>query len=155
MDSLLVVLIVVGVVMILAGVARMRSKRRHSWDEIDHSVLFSKDDQDHDIDMVVSSAVVVKAENKPEAGYQKFDGLVNAQETEAVAEGLEIHVEDERDVVSPPLNPVADRARSMLGKLRGENKIDVDSDSLEPNKKVYKEDTPDKVVVLNVMEPQG
>lgn len=155
MDSLLVVLIVVGVVMILAGVARMRSKRRHSWDEIDHSVLFSKDD--HDIDMVASSAVVTKAENKPESGYQKFDGLANAQENDAVAESLKIHVEDERDVVSPPHNPVADRARSMLGKLRGEIKNDVDSDSVsvEPNKKVYKADAPDKVVVLNVMAPQG
>ncbi len=155
MDSLLVVLIVVGVVMILAGVARMRSKRRHSWDEIDHSVLFSKDDQDHDVDMVVSSAVVVKTENKPETGYQKHDGLVSAQESGAVAESLEIHVEDERDDVSPQLNPVADRARSMLGKLRGETKIEVDSDSAGSNKKVYKADTPDKVVVLNVMAPQG
>ena len=54
MDSLLIVLIVLGVVMILAGIARMRSKRRHSWDEIDHSVLFSKDE--HDLDMVVCVA---------------------------------------------------------------------------------------------------
>jgi len=30
MDSLLVILAVIGVVMILAGVARMRSKKKHS-----------------------------------------------------------------------------------------------------------------------------
>lgn len=149
MDSLLIVLIVVGVVMILAGIARMRSKRRHSWDEIDHSVLFSKDD--HDVDAVVSSAVVVK----PESGYQKFDGLVNAQKNEAVAEALDIHVEDERDEPLAQPNLVAGRARSMFGKLRRDNSSDAATETATPSQKVYKTGAPDKVVVLNVMAQQG
>jgi len=150
MDSLLIVLVVIGVVMILAGIARMRSKRRHSWDEIDHSVLFSKDD--HDVDMVVSSAVVVGAENKPESGYQKFDGLANH---EADIEAPEIHVEDERDEQPIHSDSVGGRARSILGKLRGEAKADVDLELKEPSKRAYKKGAPDKVVVLNVMAQQG
>ena len=153
MDSLLIVLIVLGVVMILAGIARMRSKRRHSWDEIDHSVLFSKDD--HDLDMVVSSAKVMDVKSKPESGYQKFDGLVAEQENEVVAETLDFQVEDERDEVPHQPSPVAGRARSMFGKLRGDTKTDVEPDSIEPIKKAYKTGAPDKVVVLNVMAPQG
>ncbi len=46
MDSLLVILAVIGVVMILAGVARMKSKKKQSWDDIDHSVLFTKNDDE-------------------------------------------------------------------------------------------------------------
>jgi len=153
MDSLLIVLVVIGVVMILAGIARMRSKRRHSWDEIDHSVLFSKDD--HDVDMVVSSAVVVDVENKPESGYQRFDGLVAEKENDAVAETLDIHVEDERDEQTSQSNSVGGRARSILGKLRGEAKADVEPELSGPIKKTYKAGAPDKVVVLNVMAKQG
>jgi len=156
MDSLLIVLVVIGVVMILAGIARMRSKRRHSWDEIDHSVLFSKDD--HDVDMVVSSATVVDVENRPESGYQRFDGLVAEQEKDAVAQTLNIHeiqVEDERDEHSNQPSSVGERARSMFEKLRGEAKADVEPELIGPSKKTYKAGAPDKVVVLNVMAKQG
>ncbi len=152
MDSLLIVLIVIGVVMILAGIARMRSKRRHSWDEIDHSVLFSKDD--HDVDMVVSSAVVVDAEKKPESDPQQFDDLV-AEKGGAAPETLAIRVEDERDEQSNQPDSVGERARSMLGKLRGEAKDDEATDVPAASKKCYKKGAPDKVIVLNVMARQG
>ena len=145
MDSLLIVLVVIGVVMILAGVARMRSKRKHSWDEIDHSVLFSKDD--HDIDAVSSSTAV--ADVVP--NQSQFEGLVS----EPVTEALDLHVEDERDEVPQHSSPVTARARSMLGKLRGDSKSDVEPESVAPPKKAYKTNAPDKVVVLNVMAQQG
>ena len=152
MDSLLVVLVVIGVVMILAGIARMRSKRRHSWDEIDHSVLFSKDD--HDIDAVVSgsASVAVDVDGKPESGYQKFDSLVNH---DADVETPEIHVDDERDEQPTQSGSVGGRARSILGKLRGDIKTGEEPEPVEPGKKTYKTGAPDKVVVLNVMAQQG
>ncbi len=154
MDSLLIVLVVIGVVMILAGIARMRSKRRHSWDEIDHSVLFSKDD--HDVDMVVSSAVVVGAENKSKPDPQKIIGLVAGQEIDTVATPLDIQIEDERDELQATSDSVSGRARSIFGKLRGEAKANEGSGvSSAPCKKHYKKGAPDKVVVLNVMAKQG
>ncbi len=153
MDSLLIVLIVIGVVMILAGIARMRSKRCHSWDEIDHSVLFSKDD--HDIDTVVSGSAVADLDNQPESGYQRFDNLVRESERAPVAETLDMHVEDERDEQPIQSDSVTGRARSILEKLRGDTKSDVEPEIVETSKKTYKTGAPDKVVVLNVMAKQG
>ncbi len=43
MDSVLVVLVVIAVIMILVGVARMKNKRAQNWDDVDHNVLFEDD----------------------------------------------------------------------------------------------------------------
>lgn len=169
MDSLLIVLVVIGVVMILAGIARMRSKRRYGWDDIDHSVLFSK--QEHDADAATISSSSLEPEHV--AGESRREPELSAQR-----EGLGEIVLDDADsaVISKPRvvgnnaeqvdatleqstttsSPTAKRARSILSKLRGEEPEAVPETNIEiAQKKRYKTDAPDKVIVINVMAPQG
>lgn len=169
MDSLLIVLIVIGIVMILAGVARMRSKRRrYGWDDIDHSVLFSKADHDADA-ATISSANIdhapadedIRREPELAQGVQDLNRLViDEQESEVISKpkvaGLQA---DENDLSATSENTqpaTSNRARSILNKLRGEVPVqeEVITETIE-QKKSYRSDAPDKVIVLNVMAPQG
>ncbi len=83
MDSLLLVLTVVGVVMVLIGVARMRGRRNQSWDDVDHSVLFDKEGQP-------------EAGGKAEAVVVEDDHLSEAK------------IAEELDQLSSQINPRAD-----------------------------------------------
>lgn len=169
MDSLLIVLVVIGIVMILAGIARMRSKRRHGWDDIDHSVLFSKsghgqegaaggldppgmepienraaDDAGLDQELQQLNRFVV---DEP---LDESTARVESPEVRLDADDARMHERRSAASVSPR------RARSILGRLRraddaGEAPVE---EGAEP-KKGHKEDAPDKVIVLNVMAPPG
>lgn len=169
MDSLLIVLIVIGVVMILGGVARMRSKRkRYGWDDIDHSVLFSK--TEHDADAATISTANIdhgpadqEMRREPELAQdvQNLDHIViGEQESDVVSKpkvvGLQSD-ENELSATSEASQPASsNRARTILNKLRGEapaqNEATVET---AEQKKSYRSDAPDKVIVLNVMAPQG
>ncbi|ALP53491.1 hypothetical protein Tel_10235 [Candidatus Tenderia electrophaga] len=168
MDSLLIVLVVIGVIMILAGVARMRSKtqRRRSWDDIDHSVLFSKagpgregaadepPSAPHPVANSAADAHDLEGESPPprtvdaplvdeDAGAEPFRIKVDADDARA----------HERKTAAAP---VTKRVRSVLGKLRG-NHQEAESPAAQapPEKKGHKHEAPDKVIILNVMAPPG
>ncbi len=168
MDSLLIVLVVIGVVMILAGVARMRSKRRYSWDDIDHSVLFSKTEHDPDAatistDNLDNDQVDQNLRREPELaqGAQDLNNFVIDEHESGVISkprvvGLQSDAKDPT-VASEPTQPVrSNRARKILNKLRGETPAQPKPAEITAGqKKSYRTDAPDKVIVLNVMAPQG
>ncbi len=165
MDSLLLVLTVIGVVLILAGIAKMRSNRRHQRDEIDHSILF---DNQHNSEELLDDEVVIKRVRKveqsaaapqPRAETQPF---VDDEELPYIGTDDEIRIDlDESDRPHPlheerPI--VRDRARTVLNKLRVDNKDEEQEDeSLADELLVshYRDGAPDKVIVLNVMAPKG
>lgn len=166
MDSLLIVLVVIGVVMILAGIARMRSKRRYGWDDIDHSVLFSK--KEHDADAATISSSSLESDHaaddlrrEPELSAQAQDKVVLDDVDSAVISKPRVvgsNTEAEEVVSLPETMPSATtkRARSILSKLRGESpEVAPETDVEVTQKKRYKTDAPDKVIVINVMAPQG
>ncbi len=173
MDSLLIVLVVIGVVMILAGVARMRSKRRYGWDDIDHSVLFSKSEHDADAATISTSSFetdtaedVSRREPELSENENELDHLVLDQEGSAVISKPRVvgdSVDNKKDLAEQtPLTPApsatTNRARSILKKLRGEEPeavaaVNTNSDTEQKN--VYKTGAPDKVIVINVMAQQG
>ncbi len=108
MDSLIVVLVVVGVVMVLAGVARMRSRRKHTWDDIDHSVLFSKhgsqrtrNDVSEDEEFVGKARPAGSARNEHTAADASMDEDL----------GPRIHLE-ELPEVEPPAIVVTEKPRT-------------------------------------------
>ena len=171
MDSLLIVLVVIGVVMILAGVARMRSKRRrYGWDDIDHSVLFSK--TEHDTDAATISAAGLDAgmaahdaRREPDLGGElqnlnRFDADDQGSDgvSKARVVGSNIHENNNprsTTEAKSQMNP-ANRARSILNKLRRETPaVDKTAEESISQKKGYKTNAPDKVIVLNVMAPPG
>ncbi len=172
MDSLLVILAVVGVVMILAGIARMKSKKKQTWDDIDHSVLFTKnDDAVSDVkDTVMEEGVVGPArvvvgdkDDNPLSAEEEFkflDNLLTEKDEKPSSPNVTVTVDEddrsehvEKAAVSKKQESVA-RARSFFDKLRAgeEDGEDEDEDLLDP---CYREGAPDKVVVLNVMAPNG
>lgn len=168
MDSLLIVLVVIGVVMILAGVARMRSKRRHSWGEIDHSVLFARGEQGQGQDFdnaaedseVVGSARVVVDDSEPALGAQRLvidDNDAGAETGFALKLDKDEEQEQEQaPATRPAAAPGSNRARAILSKLRGEDKAPAPaSEAAAAPKKGHRDEAPDKVIVLNVMAPPG
>ena len=170
MDSLLIVLVVIGVVMILAGIARMRSKRRYGWDDIDHSVLFSKHEHDADAASISSSSLEsehveddFRREPELSAQEQALDDVVLDDADSAVISkprvvGSNVETDDVAPQQQPAKtpSPATNRARSILNKLRGESPETVPETEIEvAHKKRYKSDAPDKVIVINVMAPKG
>lgn len=165
MDSLLVVLTVIGVILILAGVARMRSKHKHHRDEIDHSVLFDRKrneanelaDDEFEIRRVHK---VEKPAAEPVMRSERYDEDVEA-DTEQHGAADEIRITIDRSDRPQPLEeerPIArDRARSILNKLR----LSLDDQEEEPAAaqaaavKQYRDSAPEKVIVLNIMAPRG
>lgn len=159
MDSLLLVLTVIGIILILAGVARMRSKRKHHRDEIDHSVLF--DSKHTGGEELLDDEVVVRKVHKIEAaepvigaGYPLDDHeqpRIEALDEIAVDAG-----EGGRSHVAQEERPIArDRARSILSKLRMEMQGEDEPPAEAPAVKQYRDSAPDKVIVLNVMAAKG
>lgn len=168
MDSLLIILVVIGVIMILAGVARMRSKRRRSWDDIDHSVLFSRSGAGQGRDDVESGELPSMAGSRIEDEGLERDALQRLEpmvaelperELLGPAEALEIRVDTDEDrPVTRSAAPVAgQRVRSILDKLRGGEALEAEApEAGQPApRRGHKQDAPDKVIVLNVMAPRG
>ena len=159
MDSLLLVLTVIGVVLILAGVAKMRSNRRHHRDEIDHSILF---DNQHDRETLLDDEVEIKRVNKagnspvvPQGSERQ--PFVDDENLPHISSDNELKIDLETSDRPLPLNeerPIArDRARTILNKLRMENKTETVESGVSA--KQYRYGAPDKVVVLNIMAPKG
>ncbi len=173
MDSLLIVLVVIGVVMILAGVARMRSKRRYGWDDIDHSVLFSKSEHDADSATISTSSFetdtaedVSRREPELSENENELDHLVLDQEGSAVISKPRVvgdSVDNKKDLpeqtpLTPAPSATTNRARSILKKLRGEEPeavAETNTSTDTEQKNAYKTGAPDKVIVINVMAQQG
>ncbi|MFC1750276.1 cell division protein ZipA [Pseudomonadota bacterium] len=172
MDSLLVILAVIGVVMILAGVARMRSKKKHSWDDIDHSVLFTKKDEPQKAvatggDVSIAShdsklSAKVDDELGAEEEFEFLDNLLKDKEGDGVASGVSVKIDeddrrDEHD--SGETKPTAPKARSLFDKLRSAatdtSKDEVDEDDEDILDPCYRDGAPEKIIVLNVMAPKG
>ncbi len=169
MDSLLIVLIVIGVIMILAGIARLRSKRRHAWGDIDHSVLFSKSGHGREAAVDLDTAGIASVENRAadDAGLdqdelQQLNRFVvdeGLDDNKPSAESFEIKL-DADDARAherrPPAAVAPGRPRSILGKLRrGHDAGEAPVEDGAAQRTGHKEDAPDKVVVLNVMAPPG
>lgn len=154
MDSLIVVLVVVGVVMVLAGVARMRSRRKHSWDDIDHSVLFSKgDEQDANDDAMPGDEFVGKA--RPVAGSRRE--RATAEATDIENDEPRIHLDDLPDVDAPLVNKPVASATSFEAFSEGrERKIDesvVHAAGVEI--KVQKRERPQPAMAAQALAPES
>jgi cell division protein ZipA len=150
MDSLLLVLVVVGVIMILAGLARMRSKRRYGWDDIDHSVLFSKNEHDLDEKSISGTSSAVDNEPQLDRELERLSGLIvdEVDSAPSTTNAFDEQLSTETESSTKSEN----RARSILGKLR---KAKPDRKEAAVEVKRYKEGAPNLVVVLNVMAPKG
>jgi len=166
MDSLLIVLIVIGVVMILGGIARMRSKRRHGWDEIDHSVLFSKNEPEDEVISAarpVGSARVTAEDVDHSPAVEGLDSIVADERDDRLGAepelpSITLDADDQRDEHISRAAAPSNRARSILSKLRGDNaraEAEAASDDDSPTQKSYKSGAPDKVIVINVMATHG
>jgi cell division protein ZipA len=164
MDSLLLVLTVIGVILILAGVARMRSKRKPHRDEIDHSVLFDSKHNGNNEELLDDEFVIRKVRRIESPGsdpvihaeQHNFDDDHDQPRIDAEDE-IRIEVDDaETPHPTQEERPIArDRARSILSKLRMETKEEASQpETFEPIKR-YRDSAPDKVIVLNVMAPKG
>lgn len=170
MDSLLVILAVIGVVMILAGIARMKSKKKHSWDDIDHSVLFTKNDDQKkekaDVEEGVVSAprIIAKKDDEElseEEEFEFLDNLLKEKKDEGgSASNVSVKIDDDEhpsESIQNEPEKAASKPRSLFDKLRSAatdsaDDVDDDEDLLDP---CYREGAPEKVIVLNVMAPQG
>ena len=179
MDSLLVILAVIGVVMILAGIARMKSKKRPEHDDIDHSVLFTKKDEPKkrrvEEEAISPDAaphmVADDGELTAEEEFQFLDNLLTEKEKEAAnASALSVTLDDDErrqpsahserqpahDEEEHTESSVHAKGRSLLHKLRStvtgeDDDFDDDEDLIEP---CYRDGAPDKVVILNVVAPK-
>ena len=168
MDSLLLVLTVVGVVMVLVGVARMKGKRQQqNWDDVDHSVLFDKDGQN-----AAKSALVVVADDhlseakiaeelhqlsaqmNPEGGAER--AVSSARPDAAVAPVVEASAEKKQPDKSRH-NSEPKKASAAASKLSFFDKIigDKQEEAEEPLVGAYRQGAPEWVIVLNVMALDG
>jgi cell division protein ZipA len=160
MDSVLIVLVVIGVVMILAGIARMKSKRKHSWDEIDHSVLFSKNEPDEVADEIPADPSVATAERvvvddaEPLLATAEGPRFTVDDDIPASSDDFELRVDTDDAPEHRPASATTKRSRSILDKLRRDSDKAEEQEETE-QKKGHKDDAPDKVIVLNVMAPEG
>ena len=163
MDSLLLVLTVIGVILILAGIARMRSRRKHHRDEIDHSVLFDSKYNSNPEELIDDEVVIRRVTRieqtatEPSLG-EELRASVDDEDSPRISDSDEIRIEvDERDRPQPVQEErpvVRDRARSILSKLLDSDQEDEEQPE-ESGVKQYRENAPDKVLVLNVMAPKG
>ncbi len=165
MDSLLLVLTVIGVVLILAGIAKMRSNRRHHRDEIDHSILF---DNQHNNDVLADDDVEIKRIRKAEKTadispiHTDIDVSMADEDLPHISSDNDMRIDIDASERPEPIyeeRPIArDRARTILNKLRMDNKgddLDQEVESDNTLVKHYRTGAPDKVVVLNIMAPKG
>ncbi len=165
MDSLLLVLSVIGVVLILAGIAKMRSNRRHQRDEIDHSILFDNQRNSEtllDDDEVIRRVRKVEPTTTAPLGGAEAHSFADDENLPHIGADDEIKIDvDENDRPRPihEERPIArDRARTILNKLRMDKKDEeqeVESQADEPIVRHYRDGAPDKVIVLNIMAPKG
>lgn len=161
--SLLVVLAVIGVILILAGIARMRSKSKHQRDEIDHSVLFDAKHHANDLaddEFEIRRIHRIEAAGTDPALRAEREEVAVTQSSENIsADSDEIRIKvdtSDRPHSSHDERPIArDRARSILSKLRLDAKDEEEQTSAEPAIKQYRDSAPDKVVVLNIMAANG
>ncbi len=146
MDSLLVVLVVIGVVMILAGIARMRSnKKNKNWDDIDHNVLFSKSGEET---VTPDKTPVVSKDKNPIEHFSAVEPRVD--------KSVQINLDkDERELHEPVAAPqLQERASSILNKIKGEPAKPEEPVEL-PIARAYSKEAPDRVIAINVMAHEG
>lgn len=165
--SLLLVLTVIGVILILAGIARMRSKRKHHREEIDHSVLFDSrhnnssgelPDDEFEIRRV---SKIKPPEAEPMISSDRYvddgDDLPRINKPDEIR--IEVDVSDRPHPTQEEQSIARDRARSILRKLRldmgDDEHKEQQTQSGKPAVKHYRDSAPDKVLVLNVMAPKG
>ncbi len=160
-SSMFLVLTVIGVVMILAGIARMHSRRQReqSWDEIDHSVLFNKSDDEPD-GLTEEPTAAAPTELPGETPAEIKEVVVTADQlTEPLFAEPDQRVAAERSQTpetseqrrTPP------RRRSLFSGLRApketqEAQLEIPMGALG---KGYKEGAPEWVILLSVMAPEG
>ncbi len=151
MDSLLVILAVIGVVMILAGIARMKSRKKETWDDVDHSVLFAKEEGDAAV-----PAKPAAVDSGTEEEFQYLDNLLKDKDGDVVSSDMSVALdEDDRRKRESEEKKTSHKPRSLFDKLRVpliDDDKDENGESLDP---CYREGAPDKVIVLNVIAPQG
>ena len=149
MESLLLVLLVIGVVMILAGLARMRNKQRQAGGgDIDHSVLFNKDQGEvTDLHMRASAPDPLIKDELAELG-----GLVAAdagETAEHTAPAHEPRATEARDTSRP-----VQTSFSFLGRSRRDDGNERDA-ATPAAPRFFKDDAPQWVIVLNVVAPNA
>lgn len=144
MDSLVLVLIVVGIVLFLAGIARMRTKPRREWGDVDHSILFADDAPKQ---QVASSVVVDDSYHQAVAEFKQKSDLKPA----APLENQKIAAPTEPIIESKPKEKEA--SRSLFGRMRAEReqKPEIDDSPLS----VYREGAPNWIIAVNIVAPTG
>jgi len=120
MDSVLVVLVVIAVIMILVGVARMKNKRAQHWEDVDHSVLFDNENNDTrqetiNFDESVGEVRIIASE--PEAGVadelKELGSTIEGNKTPVTNAGNESIVVDSVDA------KVADKRSKVMSHASG------------------------------------
>jgi len=153
MDSLLIVLVVIGLVMILAGIARMRSnKKQQSWDDIDHNVLFSKSGEAAAVDMDEGVGEVRVIGRNPDVSE-----AISADKKEPdLGAGMQVDFdEEERQSHQHAAKPaLQERASSILNKIKGQPETTAEPVEA-PVVRAYSKEAPDQVIAVNVMAHEG
>lgn len=144
MDSLVLVLIIIGVVLILAGIARMRAKPRRAWDEVDHSVLFTV-------------AAPTEQNSKPVVIDDSYHEAMAEQNQKVAAEPVAPVIHQKISVAAEPVAESKPKekeaARSLFGRLRAERekKPEVEESPLS----VYRDGAPNWIIAINIVAPTG
>lgn len=145
MDSFVLVLIVIGIVLILAGIARMRTKPRRTWDDIDHSILFT-------------DTAPVQQGSKPVIVDDSYYDAVAEQQQKVTAESASPIIKQKISATTEPFTESKPKekeaARSTLfGRLRAERdkKPEVEESPLS----VYREGAPNWIIAINIVAPTG
>lgn len=166
MDSLLIVLVVIGIVMILAGVARMRSNKKHqNWDDIDHNVLFSKSGEEAAEANVMESSVIEPNAGEEVGKARPVGAAIDSTEHFSAAEKLEPAVtvgmqadidEEDRQAHQHAAKPaLQERASSILNKIKGEPEKEELLEEAPTLIRAYSKEAPDHVIAINVMAHEG
>lgn len=144
MDSLILILAVVGVVMILAGVARMRNQRRQRLpaDKIDHSVLFGGGARQEAAEPEDDGWAIRRIDRYAQQETAVDEPRISAAAVAAVAE-------------REPAEPVATSPVSAATVERQHRRVETAMDASSDKRAVYRQGAPDWVIVLNVMAPAG
>lgn len=144
MDSLVLVLIIIGVVLILAGIARMRTKPRLAWDEVDHSVLFSDDAPAQQ-----ASKPVVVDDSYHEAMTELKQKAAVEPAKPVIKQKIAVTVEP----VTEPKPKEKEAARSLFGRLRTEREKKPEAE--ESPLSVYRDGAPSWIIAINIVAPTG
>lgn len=145
MDSFVLVLIVIGIVLILAGIARMRTKSRRAWDEVDHSILFTE-------------TTSVQQGSKPVIIDDSYYDAVAAQRQKVAAEPAEPVIHQKINVTPDPVTDSKPKEKetvrsTLFGRLRAERdkKPEIEESPLS----VYREGAPNWIIAINIVAPTG